>query len=71
VDGLSPKRAPFLPAGTVIVSNGSAAKFAEQGPMIATEEDVTKLGRNVATWGMYVPSEVYFPAGVLKFDRTA
>jgi hypothetical protein len=69
INGLEPKRAPFLAAGTMIVSNDTAAKFSEQGPMLATEDDVVKLGRNVATWGMYVPSEVYYPAGVLKYTR--
>ena len=69
INGLQPKRAPFLGAGTMVVSNDSAAKFSEQGPMLAAEEDVVKLGRTVATWGMYIPSEVYYPAGVLKYTR--
>jgi hypothetical protein len=38
--------------------------------MIATQDQVTKLGQEVATWGMYVPAEVYFPAGVVRLDRT-
>lgn len=64
VDGLEIVRAPFLTAGKVIVTNDLAAKFAESGPMLATEENVKQLGRDVATWGMYVPAEIYFPAGV-------
>jgi len=71
VNGLEVTRAPFLAAGTSIVTNDEAAKFSESGPMLATEEDVAHLGQNVATWGMYVPAEIYFPAGVLKVDRTA
>jgi len=71
VNGLTVTRAPFLDAGTVIQSNATAAKFSESGPMIATEENVARLGRDVATWGMYVPAEVYFPAGVVRFDRAA
>jgi hypothetical protein len=71
VNGLQPKRAPFLAAGEVIVSNSNAAKFSEQGPMLATQDDVTKLGRDVAVWGMYVPAEVYYPAGVLRYRRSA
>lgn len=62
-------RGRFLPAGTVIVSNDEAAKFSESGPMTATAEDVAKLGHDVATWGMYVPAEVYYPTGVVRLDR--
>lgn len=64
VNGLDIKYGPFLPANTMIVGNGDAAKFAETGPMIATEENVVKLGRDVAVWGMYEDGEVYYPAGV-------
>jgi hypothetical protein len=64
VSNLKIDRAPFLPAGTLVVLNGFAARFPEQGPMVATEEDVAKLGRNVAVWGMYEEAEVYFPAGI-------
>lgn len=64
VSNLVVTRAPFLPDGTLVVTNGQAARFPEQGPMVATEEDVAKLGRNVAVWGMYEDAEVYFPAGV-------
>lgn len=65
VNGLPVRRAPFLSDGVVVVTNGEAARFAEQGPMVATEEDVAKLGQNVAVWGMYEPAEVYFPTGVI------
>jgi hypothetical protein len=64
VSNLVVTRAPFLPDGTLVVLNGQAARFPEQGPMVATEEDVAKLGRNVAVWGMYEDAEVYFPAGI-------
>lgn len=71
VNGLTITRAPFFTAGTVLFTNETAAKFAEQGPMVATEENVARLGRDVATWGMYIPAEVYFPAGLVRLDRTA
>lgn len=71
VNDLEVTRAPFLAADTVVVSNDLAAKFAESGPMTATEEAVSKLGRDVAVWGMYIPAEVYFPGGVRIIDRTA
>jgi hypothetical protein len=70
VNGLEHYRAPFLTGAQVIVSNSSAAKFPESGAMIATQDQVTKLGQEVATWGMYVPAEVYFPAGIVRLDRT-
>lgn len=68
VNGLRITRAPFLAADTLLASNDLAAKFVESGPMVATGEAVTKLARDVATWGMYVPAEVYFPAGVVYYD---
>jgi len=69
VNNLTIERAPFLDAGSLIVSNDKAAKFSESGSMLATADDVAKLGRDVAIWGMYVPSEVYYPAGVLRYAR--
>lgn len=38
--------------------------------MVATEEDVKRLGRNVAVWGMYEDAEVYFP-GALQVYKAA
>jgi hypothetical protein len=70
VNGLEHIRAPFLTGAQVIVSNSTAAKFAESGAMTATQDQITKLGQEVATWGMYVPAEVYCPAGVVRLDRT-
>lgn len=64
VNGLTVKRAPFFPAATMLVGSSQAAKYAESGPQLATEEDVSKLGRQVAVWGMYEDAEVYFPAGL-------
>jgi hypothetical protein len=68
VNGLQVKRAPFFPASTMVVTNSDAAKFPETGPRVATEEDVSKLGRDVAVWGMYADAEVYFPAGVRVYQ---
>lgn len=64
VNGLQVRRAPFFPASTMVVASSDAAKFSTSGAQIATEENVAKLGRNVAVWGFYVPGEVYFPAGI-------
>lgn len=71
VNGLEHYRAPFLTGDQVIVSNTLAARYSEQGPMVATADAVTKLSQDVATWGMYVPAEVYFPAGIVRLDRAA
>ncbi len=53
-----------MDAGTAIVSNRLTAAWHEDGPFQASEEDVAKLGRNVAYWGMGAPA-VYLPAGVV------
>lgn len=66
INGLNVEEWPHLSANTAIVSNDTAAKFPEWGPQVATAEDVRKLGRDVAVWGMYEDGEVYFPAGVRK-----
>ena len=71
VNGLSVTRWPFLANGTLVATNDSAAKFAETGPMVADAENVVKLGRDVATWGMYEDAEIYFPAGVRKLTGIA
>jgi hypothetical protein len=64
VNGLEIDRWRFLTAGSAVVTNDSAAKFAETGAMVADAENVVKLGRDVAIWGMYEDGEIYFPAGV-------
>jgi hypothetical protein len=71
VNGLEVDRWPFLAAGTLVATNDSAAKFPETGAMVADSENVVKLGRDVATWGMYEDAEIYFPAGVRKLTGIA
>lgn len=71
VNGLKVKRAPFFGASTMVVGSSTAAKFSSSGPQVATEEDVSKLGRDVAVWGFYVPGEVYFPAGLRVYKPAA
>lgn len=65
VNGMEAAEWPYLPPKTVVVAASSAAAFPEQGPMVAASEDVRKLGRDVALWGMYEEAEIYWPAGVL------
>ena len=71
VNGLQVTRWPFLANGSIVATNGAAAKFAETGAMVASAEDVRKLGRDVAVWGMYEDAEIYFPAGVRKLTGVA
>jgi hypothetical protein len=56
---------PNLTAETIIVTNPVAARWLEDGPMVATAEDVAKLGHDVAVWGMGVTA-LYIPSGVVK-----
>jgi hypothetical protein len=71
INGLEVERWPFLANGSMVVTNDQAAKFAETGAMVADSENVVKLGRDVATWGMYEDAEIYFPAGVRKLTGVA
>jgi Escherichia/Staphylococcus phage prohead protease len=68
--GLPVRHDPLLPAGSCIVSNALAAGWHEDGPMLASDEDVAKLGRDVAYWGMGATA-VYLPAGVVKIAKSA
>lgn len=70
VNGLKIERAPFFPTGTMLVGSSDAAKASNSGARVATAEDVRKLGRDVAVWGMYTDGEVYMPAGV-RIDNPA
>jgi HK97 family phage prohead protease len=65
VAGLPIYYSPAVNANTVLVSNGLTAEWHEDGPMYATEEDVAKLGRNMAIWGMGA-AEVAIPSGIVQ-----
>lgn len=69
LSGLPVRFDPNVDAGTAIVSNGLAAAWHEDGPFQASEEDVAKLGRNVAYWGMGATA-VYVPQGVVIMGPT-
>jgi Escherichia/Staphylococcus phage prohead protease len=60
---------PRMAAGTALASNRLAAAWAEDGPMLASDEDVAKLGRDVAYWGMAAPA-VYIPTGIVKIAKS-
>lgn len=69
VSGLEVVEAPFFPASTLLFGNASAAGWHEDGPMVATAEDVARLGQNRAIWSMGAPA-LYVPAGLVKNSLT-
>jgi phage head maturation protease len=64
VSGIDVINDPWAPPGTLVVGNGRAAKWIEDGPYTATAEDVAKLGQDNAIWGMGAPG-VFSPAGIV------
>jgi len=50
--GFSIVNVPGLAAGLAVVTNRQAGAFLEDGPRTVTAEDVPKLGRDIAIWGM-------------------
>jgi HK97 family phage prohead protease len=65
VSGLAVIEAPYLPAGSAIFTNDRAAQWHEDGPFVATAEDVAKLGQNRAYWSMGATG-IFIPAGLVK-----
>jgi phage head maturation protease len=70
VSGLPIIRAKALAAGTVIVSNRSAASLFSSGMMTATQDVVARLGTDVAVWSMDAPA-VFIPTGIVKLTKAA
>jgi hypothetical protein len=56
-----------LPVGTALATNRQAAAWFEAGPYVITAEDVEKLGRDVAIWGLGAPA-VMAAAGVVTMS---
>jgi len=65
VSGLRVVEAPFFPADTLLFGNSSAAQWHEDGPLVATAEDVARLGQNRAIWSMGATG-IFLPAGLVK-----
>jgi HK97 family phage prohead protease len=68
VSGLRVVRAKWLDTDAdrhAIVLNGEAARWVEDGPRLATAENVGKLGRDISIYG-YGATAVYLPAGVVR-----
>lgn len=56
-----------LAAGSIIVSNSGAASWIEDGPNLASAENVSKIGRDVAIYG-YGVTATYNAAGVISME---
>jgi hypothetical protein len=65
LSGLDVLYHPGVAAGTAIFSNDLAGSWHEDGPFLITDEDVAKLGQNVAVWGMGAAA-AYIPAAIVK-----
>lgn len=70
ISGLNVVMDPYLPVGTIIVTNRSAASWSEDGPFVIAAPDVPKLGEDVAIWGMSALM-VPIPKGVVILAATA
>ncbi len=71
VSGLRVVRAKWLDTDAdrhAIVMNGEAARWIEDGPRLATAENVSKLGTDVSIYG-YGATAVYLPAGVVRLAQ--
>jgi HK97 family phage prohead protease len=72
VSGLRVVRAKWLDTDAdrhAIVTNGQAARWIEDGPRLATAENVGQLGRDIAIYG-YGATATYLPAGVVRLAQT-
>lgn len=59
-----------ITAGKAIASNELAAAWYEDGPFLASDDDVEKLGRNVAYWSLGAGAR-FVPAGIVEiYDVT-
>jgi phage head maturation protease len=70
ISGLEVVEAPYFPAGSMLFSNAAAAQWHEDGPFVATAEDVARLGQNRAYWSMGAPG-IFIPAGLVKSSASA
>jgi len=59
-----------LAAGAILVSNTATASWIEDGPSLATAENVANLGRDIAIYG-YGVSAPYTAAGIVSLEVVA
>jgi phage head maturation protease len=69
VSGLPILRAKGLSPTGVVVSNGEAASWLEDGMFTATQDVVAKLGTDVAVWSLGAPA-IYIPSGIVELTGT-
>lgn len=67
VSGLEVVHDPDLTAGSILVTNRVAASWIEDGPRLATVENVAQLGRDVAIYG-YGATAIFTPKGVCSLE---
>lgn len=68
VSGLRVVRAKWLDGGAerhAIVTNGESARWIEDGPRLASAENVGQIGRDIAIYG-YGVTAAYLPAGIVR-----
>ena len=71
VSGLRVVRAKWLDTAAnrhAIVTNGEAARWIEDGPRLASAENVAQIGRDLAIYG-YGVSALFLPAGVVRISE--
>lgn len=69
ISGLEVVRAPYLTGNVHLITNEIAAGWYEDGPFPISAEDVAKLGRDIAIWGMGTTA-VQVPKGIVKSTLT-
>lgn len=69
ISGIRIYQSAAVNAGNMLVSNESTASWHEDGPFQIDDDDVAKLGRNVAVWGMGATG-VYFPTAIYRLAAT-
>jgi HK97 family phage prohead protease len=65
VSGLPVVHVRTLPANRAIISNTTTASWIEDGPQLATAENVANLGRDIAIYG-YGTTAIYNPCGIVR-----
>ena len=71
VSGLRVVRAKWLDTAAnrhAIVTNGEASRWIEDGPRLASAENVGQIGRDLAIYG-YGVTAAYLPAGVVRINE--
>lgn len=70
VDGLNVVYDPYLAATEIIVTNGLAAQWREEGPQTIHATDVERLGESYAVWGMGLLTPT-IPTGIVGLRTVA